>query len=390
MNDSVMHTYRRLPVAFERGEGGWLWDTEGNKYLDAVSGIAVCVLGHAHPAVTTAISEQAARLVHTSNLYRIDAQERLAQHLTRVAGMTKVFFGNSGAEANEAALKIARLHGHNRGIDAAEVIVAEGSFHGRTLGTLSATGSARAHAGFEPLVSGFVRVPYGDLDAIRAHASRSNVVAVLVEPMLGEGGVVVPPDGYLPGIRELCDQQQWLMMLDEVQTGMGRTGKWFAWQHSGAQPDVVTLAKGLGNGFPIGACLARGEAAETLVPGNHGSTFGGNPLACSVAETVLSTLEAEACLDNAARMGERLIDGLHQRLDGSDRVVSIRGKGLMVGIEMAVECTELVSMALERGLLINVAAGRVVRLLPPLNISESEVDELVERLCGVIAAFHNH
>jgi acetylornithine/N-succinyldiaminopimelate aminotransferase len=386
----MMPTYGRLPVTFERGEGVWLWDTEGNKYLDGLGGIAVCVLGHSHPRVTEAISSQAGQLIHTSNLYGIAAQQLLAERLTSLSGMRNVFFGNSGAEANEAALKIARLYGHNRGIEAAEIIVTEGSFHGRTLGTLSATGSAKVHAGFAPLVSGFVRVPFGDLQAIRELVdTRPNVVAILIEPIQGEGGIVIPPDDYLTGIRTLCDENEWLMMLDEVQTGMGRTGEWFAWQHADTCPDVMTLAKGLANGVPIGACLARGIAAETLAPGNHGSTFGGSPLACTVADTVLRVLEEDGYVDNAARMGARIVDQMRERLSDDDRVVDIRGKGLMIGIEMSVACGELVSMAMERGLLINVTAERVVRLLPPLNISEDEVDELVERLCGAIRAFHN-
>jgi len=386
----MMPTYGRLPVTFERGEGVWLWDTEGNKYLDGLGGIAVCVLGHSHPRVTEAISSQAAQLIHTSNLYGIAAQQLLAERLTSLSGMRNVFFGNSGAEANEAALKIARLYGHNRGIGAAEIIVTDGSFHGRTLGTLSATGSAKVHAGFAPLVSGFVRVPFGDLQAIRELVdTRPNVVAILIEPIQGEGGIVIPPDDYLTGIRALCDENEWLMMLDEVQTGMGRTGEWFAWQHADTCPDVMTLAKGLANGVPIGACLARGIAAETLAPGNHGSTFGGSPLACTVADTVLRVLEEDGYVDNAARMGARIVDQMRERLSDDDRVVDIRGKGLMIGIEMSVACGELVSMAMERGLLINVTAERVVRLLPPLNISEDEVDELVERLCGAIRAFHN-
>ena len=385
----MMPTYGRLPVTFERGEGVWLWDTEGNKYLDGLGGIAVCVLGHSHPEVTKVISSQAARLIHTSNLYGIDAQRTLAQRLIELSGMTNVFFGNSGAEANEAALKIARLYGHNRGIETAEIIVTDGAFHGRTLGTLSATGSAKVHAGFEPLVSGFIRVPYGDLGAIEQSADRANVVAVLVEPIQGEGGIVVPSEDYLRGIRKLCDDNEWLMMLDEIQTGMGRTGQWFAWQHAHARPDVMTLAKGLANGVPIGACLAHGPAASTLSPGNHGSTFGGSPFACAVAETVVRVLDDEGYLDNAARMGERIVEQLSEKLADDPRVVAIRGKGLMIGIEMSVACGELVSMALERGLLINVTAERVVRLLPPLNISEAEVDELVERLCTVLRAFHN-
>ena len=389
MTATIMPTYARLPVSFERGEGSWLWDTEGKTYLDGLGGIAVCVLGHAHPGVADTLARQGATLVHTSNLYGVPAQEALADNLIRLSGMTNVFFGNSGAEANEAAFKIARLHGHNRDIEAGEIIVTEGSFHGRTLGALSATGSSKVHAGFHPLVSGFVRVPFGDLDAVKAYSSRSTVVAVLVEPIQGEGGIVMPPNDYLIGLRELCDQNQWLMILDEVQTGIGRTGEWFAWQHSGARPDVMTLAKGLANGIPIGACLAHGVAAKTLVPGNHGSTFGGSPLACSVAQTVLSTIEEEQLLCRATELGDRVMSQLKQGLADNDRIVDVRGQGLMIGIEMSVECAELVGMALERGLLINVTAGRVIRLLPALNMTDDDADELVTRLLSVIRAFHN-
>ena len=305
MTDHLMPTYARQPVTFQRGAGAWLWDSEGNKYIDALGGLAVSVLGHAHPKVAETIARQGATLIHTSNLYGIESQQKLAQTLARVSGMTNMFFGNSGAEANEAAFKIARKYGHSKGIDIPETLVAEGSFHGRTLATLSATGNAKVHAGFEPLVAGFSRIPYNDLDAINTTVkARKNVVAVMVEPILGEGGIVVPDDDYLTGIRDICDEHGLLMMLDEIQSGMGRTGKWFAWQHTNAMPDVMTLAKGLANGIPIGVCLARGDAAEVLSPGTHGSTFGGNPFSCSVANTVLQIIEEEGLVEHAARMGK--------------------------------------------------------------------------------------
>lgn len=288
MADHLMSTYSRLPVEFQRGDGIWLWDSEGRQYLDALSGIAVCGLGHAHPAVTSAIAEQAGTLVHTSNLYGIGLQGQLADKLCSLSQMDRVFFSNSGAEANEAAIKIARLFGHSKGIDNPAIIVMDKSFHGRTLATLTATGNRKVQAGFEPLVQGFIRVPYNDLDAIgKVAANSQDVAAILVEPIQGEGGINIPDEAYLDGIRALCDDNNWLMMLDEIQTGMGRTGRWFAWQHSNARPDVVTLAKALGNGVPIGACLASGKAAEMMQPGSHGTTFGGNPLACRAAIAVL-------------------------------------------------------------------------------------------------------
>ncbi len=331
-----MATYNRLPITLDHGEGAWLWDSEGKKYLDAISGIAVCALGHAHPAVTEAVCRQAGRLIHTSNLYRIGLQEQLGERLTRVAGMDKVFFCNSGAEANETALKIARLHGHHKGVNVPTVVVAERSFHGRTLATLTATGNRRVQAGFEPLVQGFIRIPYNDLQALQTVAAHNtNVVAVLLEPIQGEGGVRIPDDDYLPQVRRLCDEMGWLLMLDEVQTGMGRTGRWFAYQHGDASPDVMTVAKALGNGVPIGACLARGAAAELFKPGHHASTFGGNPLACSAALTVIDAIERDDLVAQAARMGTHLLDGLRQALDGMPHVVQVRGKGLIIGIEMS-------------------------------------------------------
>jgi acetylornithine aminotransferase len=388
MADHIMSTYNRLPVRFERGEGIWLWDSEDRQYLDALSGIAVCGLGHAHPVVSRAIAEQAGLLVHTSNLYGIALQEQLADKLSEVSGMDRVFFSNSGAEANEAAIKIARLYGHNRGIDNPAIIVMDRSFHGRTMATLTATGNRKVQAGFEPLVPGFVRVPYNDLEAIRTVAKNSNeVVAVLVEPVQGEGGINIPDAGYLDGVRSICDDNQWLMMLDEIQSGMGRTGKWFAYQHSNAVPDVATLAKALGNGVPIGACLARGRAAEMMQPGTHGSTFGGNPLACRAAIAVLETLEQEQLLGHAAALGERFQQGFRDALSGVAGVTDIRNLGLMIGIELERPCGELVSNAIDQGILINVTAERVVRLLPPLITTTKQADMIVDHVSKLIRDF---
>ena len=390
MTEHVMPTYGRLPVTFERGEGARLWDSEGKEYLDALGGLAVCVLGHSHPKVAETIARQGATLIHTSNLYGIESQQTLAGKLAGLSGMTNMFFGNSGAEANEAAFKIARKYGHSKGIDAPETLVADGSFHGRTLAALSATGNPKVQNGFEPLVPGFTHVPFNDLDAMKMTIrDRPNVVAIMVEPIQGEGGIIVPDDDYLTGIRALCDEQGLLMILDEIQTGMGRTGDWFAWQHFDAAPDVMTLAKGLANGIPIGVCLARGPAADVLSPGTHGSTFGGNPFSCTVANTVLEVIEEEGLLEHAARMGERLRQNIESGIFAPERVVEIRGRGMMMGIEMDSPCTELVSMALERGLLVNVTAERVIRMLPPLNLSEAEVDQVAERLCDSIKALHN-
>ncbi|MFT5446666.1 MAG: acetylornithine/N-succinyldiaminopimelate aminotransferase [Gammaproteobacteria bacterium] len=381
----IVNTYGRLPVSFAKGEGVWLFDDSGKRYLDALSGIAVCSLGHVHPAVTAAICEQASKLVHTSNLYGIPVQEKLATALASHCELDAAFFCNSGAEANEAAIKVARAYGHRRGIDSPAVIVTQGAFHGRTLATLSATASHKVHAGFEPLVSGFVRVEYGDHEAVKAVArSRNDVVAVFVEPVLGEGGVIIPPEGYLRELRAICDENDWLLMLDEVQTGMGRTGQWFAHQHEGIAPDVMTLAKALGNGVPIGACMVGGKAKDVLAPGMHGSTFGGNPLSSSAALAVVTTIEKDNLVEHAAAMGERLQQGLRDGLAGINSVREVRGKGLMIGVEMAHPCAELVAMALERGMLINVTAEQVLRLLPPIIISEQEVDELVEGVCKLV------
>ena len=388
-----MSTYARLPVSFERGEGAWLWDTTGKKYLDALSGVAVCGLGHAHPAVAEAVCDQARRLVHTSNIYGIAKQQELAERLTKLSGLDKAFFCNSGAEANEAAIKLARLYGHHKGISVPTIVVAQNSFHGRTLATLTATGSRKAQAGFEPLVRGFLRVAYNDLEALQTIAKNSpDVVAVLLEPVQGEGGVNVPDDDYLAGVRALCDQQGWLMMLDEVQTGMGRTGKWFAYQHTGIVPDVMTLAKGLANGVPIGACLARGTAAEVFKPGNHATTFGGNPLACSAALAVLDVIEKDDLPARATTLSERMVTRLRDRLthcdDAECKIVDdIRSLGLMIGIELERPCGELVDKALQQGLLINVTAERVIRLLPPLIMTDQEADQIADTVAELIVDF---
>jgi acetylornithine/N-succinyldiaminopimelate aminotransferase len=384
----VMQTYARQPVAFVRGDGAYLWDTQGQKYLDAVAGVAVCALGHAHPGVAEALCDQAKTLVHTSNLYQVDLQERLANRLCAVAEMDAVFFGNSGAEANEAAIKLARLHGNNKKLRNPTIIVTEGSFHGRTLATLSATGNRKIQAGFEPLVSGFNRVPYNDVDAVRQVGDNNpDVVAILVEPVLGEGGIVIPAPGYLAALRALCTERGWLLMLDEIQTGLCRTGRWFAFQHEDARPDVMTVAKSLGNGVPIGACLARGEAARLFQPGNHGSTFGGNPLACRAALAVIEHLDAGKLHARAAALGQRMLSGLETQLDGVNGVVQIRGKGLMIGIELDRPCANVKSKAIERGVLVNVTAEKVVRLLPPLVISDADADRIVSVVSESIRAF---
>ncbi len=388
MSNNLMQTYARLPVAFEHGAGAWLTDHAGRRYLDALAGIAVCNLGHAHPAVAQALSDQAGRLLHTSNLYRIPLQERLGERLCALTGMDSVFFGNSGAEANEAALKLARLHGHRRGIAEPVIVVAENAFHGRTLATLTATGNRGAQSGFEPLMPGFLRVPYDDLDALReATAARDDIVAVLVEPIQGEGGVIVPGDDYLPGLRRLCDRRGWLLMLDEVQSGTARSGRFLACQHAGIVPDVVTLAKALGNGVPIGACLARGEAGGTFQPGNHGSTFGGNPLASRAALAVLDVIEDQHLAERAAVLGERLRARFRAALGRLAGVRAIRGRGLLLGIELDRPCGDLVARALARGVLLNVPAGNVIRLLPPLILSDAEADHLADLVIELVGDF---
>ncbi len=393
MSDHLMNTYKRQPVTFSKGEGVWLWDTAGEKYLDALAGVAVNGLGHAHPKLVAAISAQAAKLIHVSNLYQIAEQAALADKLCALSGMDKVFFCNSGCEANEASIKLARLYGHNKGIANPEIIVMDQSFHGRTMATLSATGNRKVQAGFEPLVSGFIRVPYDDIEAVKQVASRNaNVVAILVEPVQGEGGVNIPKDAsaYLESLRQICDAHGWLLMLDEVQTGIGRTGTWFAFQHSRILPDVMSLAKGLGSGVPIGACVARGKAAEVFVYGKHGSTFGGNPLACAAGLATLQAIEQEGLCQNAEKMGDLIRLGLQAELAHTPALKAVRNAGLMIGVELDRPCADLVKMALAAKLLINVTADNVVRLLPPLVINESEANELVQRLAELIKTFLNN
>ncbi|VAW51818.1 Acetylornithine aminotransferase [hydrothermal vent metagenome] len=385
-----MKTYAPLDITFEHGEGAYLWDNHQQKYLDALCGIAVCGLGHAHPAVTKTISEQAAKLLHTSNLYQIERQQHLANQLCEVSGLNRVFFSNSGAEANEAAIKIARLFGHKNNIENPSIIVMDNSFHGRTMATLSATGNRKVHAGFEPLVQGFIRAPYNDIAAIKNIAEHNNnVVAILVEPIQGEGGINIPEQNYLNQLREICDQKNWLLMLDEIQTGMARTGKWFAFQHNGIQPDVMTLAKALGNGVPIGACLANKKAGEVFQPGNHASTFGGNPLMCATASTVIDIIQSENLQKNADEMGEYILSAFKDKLEKLDGVREIRGLGLMIGIELEADylkqdCSELVKLALAKKLLINVTAGNVIRLLPPLIINKQQADTIINTVSELV------
>jgi acetylornithine/N-succinyldiaminopimelate aminotransferase len=384
----LMNTYKPLPVAFARGEGAWLWDTSGKRYLDALAGIAVSGLGHAHPRLVKAIAEQAGKIIHTSNLVEVPEQAALAEKLCKLSGMDNAFFCNSGAEANECAIKIARLYGHQRGIDNPQIIVMEKAWHGRTLATLAATGSRKAQAGFEPLVTGFIRVPYNDIEAIRQVATHNqDVVAVLTEALQGEGGIVPARIEYLQALRTLCDEKQWLLMIDEVQSGIGRTGKWFCFQHAGIIPDVMPLAKGLGSGVPIGACLAHGVAAQVFKPGNHGTTFGGGPLVSVAALTTLNVMEEDGLLENAAKMGEILRNGFKQALAGVAGIRDIRGQGLMIGIELDRPCGDLVESALDNGLLINVTADTVIRLLPPLIIKPAQAEQIVEILAVLIKAF---
>ncbi len=384
----LMNTYARLPIAFSHGDGSWVTDTDGKCYLDALAGIAVSTLGHNHPALVAAIAAQAGRILHSSNLYRIPQQEQLADKLAALAGMDEVFFCNSGCEANESAIKLARYYGHRRDVERPAIVVMENAFHGRTMATLSATGNRKAQAGFEPLVSGFVRVPYNDLEAIRAVAkANQNVVAVMLEIVQGEGGIHIADVDFQRGLRTLCDENNWLLICDEVQCGTGRTGTWFGFQHAGIRPDVVTLAKGLGGGVPIGACLTRGKATGLFKPGKHGSTFGGNHLASIAALTTIAVIEEDGLIDNAVAIGRLIREGLAQALAGCAGVVEIRGQGLMIGIELDRPCAELVLRALDVGLLINVTADRVVRLLPPLNFSADEARELVTRLGGLIGDF---
>ncbi|MDD5753356.1 MAG: aspartate aminotransferase family protein [Methylococcales bacterium] len=388
MSSHIMPTYARLAVTFEHGEGAWLWDEHQQRYLDALSGIAVCNLGHAHPAIHDAICQQSAKLLHTSNLYQVAAQEKLADKLIEMSGMSNVFFSNSGAEANEAAIKLARKFGHTKGIELPTIIVMEKSFHGRTLATLSATGNPKIQQGFEPLVEGFVRVPYNDIAAIKTVLSEnSSIAAILVEPIQGEGGVNIPAADYLNQIRVLCDEYDILMMLDEIQTGIGRTGKFLAFQHNGIIPDVCTLAKALGNGVPIGACLAYGKATDLFTAGNHGSTFGGNPLACSAALAVLNTLNDSDLIAQAAEKGDAICAAFQEKLQTNSHILNIRHLGLMIGIELDLPCTELIGRALNAGLLINVTQDKVIRLLPPLIIDANQITQLVDTLSTLIQEY---
>jgi len=390
MSQHLMNTYSRQPVSFTRGNGVWLFDEQGNQYLDALAGVAVNGLGHAHPKLVAAITEQVSRLIHVSNIYHIAEQERLADKLCEISGMDRVFFCNSGCEANEAAIKLARLYGHNKGIASPEIIVMDKAFHGRTLATLSATGNRKTQAGFEPLVGGFVRVPFDDIDAVKHVAKHnSNVVAVLVEPVQGEGGINIPHDAkdYLKQLRKICDAQGWLLMLDEVQSGIGRTGTWFAFQHTEIKPDVMTLAKGLGSGVPIGACLAQGAAADVFTYGKHGSTFGGNPLATAAGYATLKTIEEDGLCAHSETIGNWICDAFRAEFKDVAGIVTIRNAGLMIGIELDRPCAELVKLALEDKLLINVTADTVVRLLPPLIINQEEAQQLVSKLALIIKKF---
>ncbi|MFL6965083.1 aspartate aminotransferase family protein [Pseudomonas alvandae] len=384
----LMTTYQPLPLSFTHGLGTRLWDQDGREYLDAVAGVAVTNVGHSHPRLVAAISEQAGLLLHTSNLYSIDWQQRLAGKLTQLSGMDRAFFNNSGAEANETALKLARLHGWHKGVEQPLVVVMDNAFHGRTLGTMSASDGPSVRLGFNRLPGDFIKVPFGDLAALekiqQAHGER--IVAILVEPIQGESGVQVAPPGYLRALRDLCSRRAWLLMLDEIQTGIGRTGQWFAFQHEGIVPDVMTLAKGLGNGVPIGACLARGKAAELFTPGSHGSTFGGNPLACRVGCTVLDIIEEQGLVENARRQGEQLLSRLRAELADNPNVLQIRGQGLMIGIELKQPVRDLaLCAARDHGLLINVTRGKTIRLLPPLTIDGREVEMIARGVSRSLA-----
>ena len=388
MSNHIVKAYQSLPVSFTHGDGCYLWDSDGKRYLDALSGISVTSLGHNFPALTAALQEQVATLLHTSNLYCIGWQQRLADLLCECAAMDRVFFANSGAEANEAAIKLARLYGHQKGIDSPQIVVMQQAFHGRTMATLSATGSRKVQAGFEPLVPGFVRSPFNDIASIEAIAANNrDVVALLVEPVQGEAGIIIPDSGYLSALRRICDENGWLLMLDEIQTGMGRSGKMFACQHESVLPDVMTLAKALGNGVPIGACLTRGVAADVISPGNHGSTFGGNPLACRAGYTVLRAMLDDNIAENAAQRGAQLAGLLREGLDALPQFGEVRHLGLLLAIQMKLPCQALVSLALQQGLLINVTAESVIRLLPPLIIDETQTAEIADRLITCIHQF---
>ncbi len=383
-----MSTYARKPVTFVKGEGVWLYSDNNEKYMDALSGIAVCGLGHAHPKITHAVSDQAATLTHTSNIYHIELQEMLGNKLCELSGMDAAFFGNSGAEVNEAAIKLARVYGHHKGINEPTIIVMENSFHGRTMATLTATGNRKVQAGFEPLVPGFVRAPFNDVSAIKnILKNHTNISAILVEPIQGEGGINIPASSYLAELKALCEQHEILLMLDEVQTGNGRTGKWFCFQHDSIQPDVLITAKGLGNGLPIGACLAKKYVADLFAPGSHGSTFGGNPLACRAALETINVIEQENLIENANLIGNYIVDTLKNKLSTNAHIKEVRGKGLMIGIEMDTPCIELVDHCLNKKLLINVTAERVIRLLPPLIFDKNNANDMIETLVDCIEAF---
>ena len=390
MNKNLMPTYNRLPISFEKGKGVWVFDKNKTKYLDGLSGIAVNTLGHNHPGLVKAISKQAAKLIHISNYYHIEEQSLLADKLVKISKLSSVFFCNSGCEANEAAIKLARLHGHKLGIDTPNIIVMEGGFHGRTMGTLSASGGRKYQAGFEPLMSGYIRVPFDDIDAIEKISSKKNKVsAIFVEPIQGEGGINIPNNfkQYLKKLRKICDQNKWLLIFDEVQCGIGRTGKWFAHQHSSVKPDVMTLAKGLGSGMPIGACVANKIATQLMEPGKHGSTFGGNPLACSAGIATLNAIEKEYLIKNASTQGLLITNLLNEKFKSNKNIVSIRSLGLMIGIELSMPCVEIVNIALEKKLLINVTSESVIRLLPPLIINKKEAKMLTDRLIKTIEIF---
>ena len=393
INKNLMPTYSRLPISFEKGEGVWVFDKANNKYLDALSGIAVNTLGHNHPSLVKAISNQAVKFIHISNYYYIEEQSILADKLVKLSGLSSVFFCNSGCEANEAAIKLARLHGHKLNIDTPNIIVMEGGFHGRTIGTLSASGGRKYQAGFEPLMSGYIRVPFDDVDAIEKVASKKNkVCAIFLEPIQGEGGINIPKNlkQYLKKLRQICDQNKWLLIFDEVQCGVGRTGKWFAHQYSTVKPDVMTLAKGLGSGVPIGACITNKTATQLMEPGKHGSTFGGNPLACSAGVATLKAIEKEYLIKNAAEQGKLITTLLKKKFKNDKNIISIRSLGLMIGIQLSSPCGEVVNIALEKKLLINVTAENVIRLLPPLIINKTEAKLLADRLIDVIEIFLNN
>ena len=388
MSEFLMKNYNPLPVSFVKGEGSWLVDDRGERYLDALGGIAVCALGHSHPSLSEVISEQSASLMHTSNIYRIASQEELAKKLVIHSGMSNVFFCNSGAEANEAAIKLARLYASKRKISNPHIVVMENSFHGRTMATLSATGSKRVHQGFAPLVPGFKHIPYNNIEVLKSTVdAEKNIVAVMIEPIQGEGGIIVPDKDYLKKIRSICDENNLLMIVDEVQTGMCRTGKWFAFQHENILPDIITIAKALGNGVPIGACLARGESSKLFQPGSHGSTFGGGPFVTKIALKVIDILEKNKMDEYAAKLGSYLIDNFKKSLEGNQGIVDVRGKGLMIGIELEKDCPNLVEKALENKLLINVTSGKVIRLLPPLIMNEKEADQVVSILSSILKKY---